>query len=109
MEHLNSHEWINIEKDIVTVGITAYALKEIGEIVNVELPEIGSMVKAKEDICVLESVKSAIDIYSPVSGKIVDTNKKLEEDISILNGDPENKGWLFKIECMDLKELKELK
>ena len=105
----DSHEWVKIEKNIAIVGITAYAKKEIGEIVNVELPKVGKMVKAQEEVCIIESTKSAIDVYSPVSGKIVEVNNRLIENISLINFSPEKEGWLFKVEAADLKELEGLK
>lgn len=104
-----SHEWIEIENNLATVGITAYAKKEIGEIVNVDLPKIGQKVRAKEEVCVVESTKSAIDIYSPLSGKIAEVNSGLIEDVDLINRSPEKEGWLFKIEVTDLKELEGLK
>jgi glycine cleavage system H protein len=104
-----SHEWIEIENDLATVGITAYAKKEIGEIVNVALPKIGQKVSAEEAVCVVESTKSAIDIYSPLSGKIAEVNSALIEDVDLINRSPEKEGWLFKIEVTDLKELEGLK
>jgi glycine cleavage system H protein len=100
-----SHEWIIIEDNIATVGITAYARKEIGEIVNLDLPKVGRKVRLGEEICVIESTKSAIDIYSPLSGKIVEVNGALIKDVGLINRSPEKEGWLFKIEATDLKEL----
>jgi glycine cleavage system H protein len=105
----DSHEWVKIDKNLATVGITAYAKKEIGEIVNVDLPAVGKVVKAKEEVCVIESTKSAIDVYSPVSGKIVEVNRELIDNLSLLNTSPEKEGWLFKIEATDLIELEGLK
>lgn len=105
----DSHEWVKIDKNLATVGITAYAKKEIGEIVNIELPEVGKEVKAHEEVCIIESTKSAIDVYCPLSGKIVAVNRKLIDNISLINTSPENEGWLFKIEVTDLDELEGLK
>lgn len=105
----DSHEWVKIDKNLATVGITAYAKKEIGEIVNVDLPIVGKVVKAQEEVCIIESTKSAIDIYSPISGKIVEVNNKLIENVSLINSSPEKDGWLFKIESTNLKELEDLK
>lgn len=103
-----SHEWIKVEKNIVTVGISSYAKKEIGEIVNVALPTLGKKIKANEEVCVIESTKSAIDIYSPVSGRIVEVNSELIDNLSLINESPENEGWLFKVEVEDIKELEGL-
>jgi glycine cleavage system H protein len=100
-------EWIKIEGDVVTVGISSCAAKEIGEIVSIELPKIGRKVKKGDEVCVLESNKAAFDIYAPISGKIVEINKKLKTDLSDLNNYPESRGWLFKVESSNLKELEE--
>jgi len=100
-----THEWIKIEGNIGTVGISASAKEEIGEIVNLELPKVGKTVKAHEEVVVLESAKSAIDISSPVSGKIVAVNKKLEKNLALINEKPESDGWLYKIEISNLPEM----
>lgn len=105
MKFTPSHEWIKVEDLTGTVGITAYAKKELGDIVFVELPKVGSFVKMGEEVCVLESTKAAADVYAPVSGKIVAVNDKLKESLSELNTSPETAGWLFKIELSDLKDL----
>ncbi len=99
------HEWVKIEGNIATVGISRDAKEEIGEIVNLELPKIGRVVKAHEEVCVLESAKSAIDVSSPVAGKIVEVNQKLKKSLDALNKKPEGEGWLFKIEVKTLSEM----
>ena len=101
------HEWVKVNKTVATVGLLLYAKKEIGEIVNIRLPKVGKKVKKDESICILESMKSAIDIYAPISGKIVAVNEKLKSDLNLINQDPENEGWLFKIESTDVQELEE--
>jgi glycine cleavage system H protein len=93
----DTHEWIKIEKEIGIVGISAYAKNEIGEVVNIQLPKVGRIVKAHEEVCILESAKSAIDVSSPVSGKIVEVNEKLKKNLRLINEKPESEGWLFKI------------
>lgn len=92
------HEWIEWVGNIAKVGILKSALKEIGEIVNIQFPETGKRVKKNEEILLLESSKSAIEIYSPLDGKIIEINNELKEDLSLLNRSPEDKGWLFKIQ-----------
>jgi glycine cleavage system H protein len=104
MKYTNSHEWIFLEKDIATVGISFFAKKHFGDIVYINLPKIGKVVKALDEVCILESTKSAVDIYSPVSGKITQVNKKLLKDLKDLNASPEDRGWLFKIKMTNLKE-----
>lgn len=92
-----SHEWIQIDGEIGTVGITKYAQEELGEIVYVQLPTLGKKISTGEEVAVLESTKAAADIYAPVSGEIVEVNTSLQENVSSLNKDPEQEGWLFKI------------
>lgn len=108
MKFTDTHEWISINGDIGTVGITDYAQKELGDIVYVELPNIGAAVKALQEAVVLESTKAAADVYSPVSGTIVEVNQKLADASELVNTAPEDDGWLFKVKLSDLKELNAL-
>jgi glycine cleavage system H protein len=108
MKYTDSHEWIKIEGNIGMVGITKYAQKELGEVVHIELPKVDSIVEAGDEVAVLESTKAAADIYSPVSGKVIGVNHKLQEDLSLINRSPEGEGWLFKIKLQDKRELEEL-
>ena len=108
MKFTDTHEWINVTGDIGTVGITDYAQQELGDIVYVELPNVGAAVKALQEAVVLESTKAAADVYSPVSGTIVEVNKKLNEATELVNSAPEDEGWLFKVRLNDLKELNSL-
>jgi glycine cleavage system H protein len=108
MRFTASHEWIHLDKTTGTVGITSYALKELGEIVFVELPKVGKNVKNGDEVCVLESTKAAVDIYTPVSGKIVEVNRELVSDLKRINQSPEKEGWLFKIQITDPKEYENL-
>ena len=100
-KYTKDHEWILIENNIGTVGITNHAQESLGDIVFIELPEIGKIVKTGSEVSVVESVKAASDIYSPLDGKIIDINNKLKDDPSIVNQDAENDGWFFKIEISD--------
>lgn len=108
MKYSPSHEWIRIENDIGTIGITAYAQKELGEVVYIELPKVGSTVRLGDEICVLESTKAAADVYSPVSGKVTQVNEQLKDKLELLNQAPENEGWLFKIALDDPKEVDQM-
>lgn len=105
MLYTESHEWIKLDGKIGTIGITKEAQKELGEIVFIELPKIGDKLKVKEEFCVLESTKAAIDVCAPASGKVVDVNEMLKRNPSLINQDAEGEGWLCKIELLDPEEL----
>lgn len=100
-----SHEWIRIENSQATVGITDHAQEELGEIVHIELPKVGDKLRLSEEVCVLESTKSAADIYAPVSGVVTEVNEKLRSDPSLINRSPEKEGWLFKMTIAKRDEL----
>lgn len=108
MKFTDSHEWIKVENGIGTVGITDHAQKELGEIVYIELPAVGKQVKAGQEVAVLESTKAAADIYSPVSGEIVEINQQLGDFIHHINASAESEGWLFKIKLSDHSETEKL-
>lgn len=108
MKFTPSHEWISIDKDIGTVGISMYAQKELGEVVYVQLPNIGKKVNAGDEIVVLESTKAAADIYSPVSGEIIAINDQLKDQLNLINESPETTGWLFKVKLSDPHEINKL-
>jgi glycine cleavage system H protein len=105
MYFTDSHEWIKVEGDVGTVGITAHAKKELGEIVFLQLPDIGREVTVGENVVILESTKAAADIYSPVSGQIVAVNDAVRNAPDLLNQSPEDIGWLFQIRLSNLQEL----
>ncbi len=105
MKYTESHEWIDTQSGIGTVGITDHAQKELGEVVFVELPAVGKHVQAGEEIAVLESTKAAADIYAPVSGEIVAINQKLGDFVHYINTSAEKEGWLFKIKLSAPAEL----
>ena len=109
LKYTPTHEYIRIEGDIGTVGITDHAQAELTDIVYVELPEAGKTVKAEAALCAVESVKAATEIYSPVSGEIVEVNAALESDPGLLNQQPFGEdGWIFKIRMSDPAEVKAL-
>ena len=106
---LSSHEWARQEEDgIVTVGISDYAQDQLGDIVFVELPELDSEVNQGDEAAVVESVKAASEVYSPMSGKIVDLNSSLEDSPEIVNSSAFEEGWFFKIEITDSSEFENL-
>ncbi|HSW73341.1 MAG TPA: glycine cleavage system protein GcvH [Chlamydiales bacterium] len=104
MKFTPSHEWITLQGNIGTVGITAHAVGELGEIVYIDLPKLGHKIKAGEEIAILESTKAAADIYSPVTGKITEVNSDLLTELDKLHSSPQKEGWLFKIELQNPKE-----
>jgi len=108
MKYTESHEWVMVVGKIATVGITEYAQKELGEVVYVELPKIGSKVKAGDESVVLESTKAAVDIYTPVSGTITAINTELKTHPEYVNHASEGSGWLFQIELTNPSELTSL-
>jgi len=104
----DTHEWIEVNGNEGTVGVSAYAQKELGEVVFVALPEVGRSVTAGEEIVILESTKAAADIYSPVSGTISQVNPKVKEAPDLLNQYPESEGWIYKITLSHPEELQSL-
>ncbi len=104
--YASSHEWVRkLDENTVEVGISNYAQESLGDVVYVELPEVGSEVTAKEECCAVESVKAASDIYAPVSGEISEVNSELDDEPELLNESPYEKGWMFRIKASDLSEL----
>ena len=101
----DEHEWIDVEGDTATVGITDYAQEQLGDIVFVELPEVGAQLAKGKDAAVVESVKAASDVYAPISGEVTEANAALEEDPALVNSSPEEDGWFFKLTIADKSEL----
>ena len=106
--YTDTHEWVKNEGNQVTVGLTDYAQSQLKDIVYVELPELGSNFKRGESIGVVESVKTAADLFSPVSGKVTETNATLKDSPQFVNEDPYGRGWILKMELLDKGELKRL-
>jgi glycine cleavage system H protein len=99
--YTKEHEWLTIDGDIVTIGITDHAQQQLGDVVFVELPELNREVTAGEACAVVESVKAASDVYAPLSGKIVETNQEIIDDPALVNSDAEGEGWFFRLEIDD--------
>ncbi|HSM53394.1 MAG TPA: glycine cleavage system protein GcvH [Erythrobacter sp.] len=104
----DEHEWIDVDGVTATVGITDYAQGQLGDIVFVELPAVGTNLDQGGDAAVVESVKAASDVYAPISGKVTEANENLEEDPALVNTDPEGDGWFFKMTVGDASELEGL-
>ena len=102
------HEWVRVEGDVATVGITDFAQGQLGDIVFVEVPEAGRQVTQGGDAAVVESVKAASDVYAPLSGEVVEGNAALEADPALVNSDPEGEGWFFKLRLSDNHQLNDL-
>ncbi len=99
------HEWIDLDGEIATVGITDYAQGQLGDVVFVELPDAGRTITKGDDAAVVESVKAASDVYAPVSGEIIEGNAELEAEPSLVNSDAEGDGWFFRMTLTDSSEL----
>lgn len=97
LKYTKTHEWIRIEGDTVTIGITDYAQSELGDIVYVDLPEAGKILQPGQSICTVESVKTVSDVYTPIGGEIIATNPDLEGSAELINQDPYSKGWIAKL------------
>lgn len=106
LKYASTHEWARLEEDgSVTVGITDHAQEALGDVVFVELPEVGTQLAASDEAGVVESVKAASDIYAPVAGEVIAVNGQLEDEPEIVNADPYNDGWFYKLQPSDASEL----
>jgi glycine cleavage system H protein len=105
MRFSKDHEWVDVDGDTATIGITAYAAEQLGDVVFVELPEPGKTVRAGDPLAVVESVKAASDVFAPVSGEVVHTNVALGETPETVNDGPESAGWFVKIKLTDPSQL----
>ncbi|TSE23940.1 glycine cleavage system protein GcvH [Tepidimonas aquatica] len=108
LRYTPEHEWIRVDGDIATVGITHHAQDALGDVVFVELPEVGKSLQQKDVAGVVESVKAAADVYAPVSGEVVEVNEALRADPSLANSDPLGAGWFFKVRLSNPSELDSL-
>ncbi|MCF6234720.1 MAG: glycine cleavage system protein GcvH [Rhodobacteraceae bacterium] len=107
MKYTEEHEWLEAEGDLMVVGISAHAAEQLGDVVFVELPEVGTQVTLDEEVVVIESVKAASDILAPLDGEIVEVNEALVENPGQVNEDPTGKGWFFKMKVSDASPLEE--
>ncbi|KAJ1820334.1 glycine cleavage system H-protein subunit [Coemansia sp. RSA 2671] len=107
-KYTSSHEWIEINKGVATIGITDYAQNALGDVVYVEVPEVGNRVEFDETVGVVESVKSTSDIYSPLTGEITDANAEVVKNTKLINRSPEKDGWLFKVKFESQEEVDNL-
>ncbi len=108
LKYMSSHEWVLIEGDVATVGITDHAQELLGDLVYIEVPEEGSSVSAGDSVGVIESVKAASDSYAPVTGEVVEVNSELEDAPERINQDPYGDGWMYKVSMEDAEEVSDL-
>ena len=108
LSYSDSHEWIQVESDIATIGITYFAQSELGDIVFVELPEIGEYAERGEIFGTVEAVKTVEDLIAPISGEVLEANETLEEDAKQINEDPYGAGWMIKVRIEDEEQIEEL-
>jgi len=108
LKYLSTHEWVRVEGDVATVGITDHAQNAMGDLVYVEVPEVGQQLNAGDEAGVVESVKAASDIYAPVSGEVVAVNEGLEDEPELVNTNPYGDGWMFQIKMSDPSDLDSL-
>ena len=108
VKYSKEHEWIKIEGDVGTIGITQHATEMLGDIVFVELPDVGTAVEKDGNAGVVESTKAASDVYTPISGEVVENNQAIVDDPAKINSDPENGAWFFKLKIKDKSELDSL-
>jgi glycine cleavage system H protein len=105
IRYSKEHEWVRVDGDVATIGISEHAQQQLGDVVFVELPEVGREVAQKTAMAVVESVKAASDVYAPISGKVVEVNEALNDDPALVNGDAEGAGWFCKLEIAKPAEL----
>lgn len=105
LKFTEEHEWLKLEGDVATVGITAHAAEQLGDLVFVELPEVGATFEKNGDAATVESVKAASDVYSPLAGEVVEVNQAIVDDPSLVNSDPQGAGWFFKLKLADVADI----
>jgi glycine cleavage system H protein len=105
LKYTEEHEWLDLDGDVATVGITKHAVELLGDVVFVQLPEIGAKFAKGDGAAVVESVKAASDVYAPLDGEVVEVNKAVVNDPALVNADPEGQGWFFKLRLDDIKAM----
>jgi glycine cleavage system H protein len=106
--YTEEHEWVRVEDDVCVVGITQFAQEELGEVVFVELPEVGQVFDAGDEIGTIESVKAVAEVYTPVAGEILEVNEAVADEPELINDDPHHEGWLVKVRYSSADDLKKL-
>ena len=107
-KYAKSHEYTHLDGDVATIGITEYAQKELGDVVFVELPQVGSQLEQNEEMGSIESVKAVSELFAPVTGEVTEVNERLRENPELVNSDPYGDGWMIKVRISDVSELDEL-
>jgi glycine cleavage system H protein len=105
LKFTDEHEWLNLDGDVATVGITAHAAEQLGDVVFVQLPEVGTKLAKGDGAAVVESVKAASDVYAPLSGEVVAVNQSVVNDPASVNADPQGNAWFFKLKLDDVKDM----
>jgi glycine cleavage system H protein len=108
LKYAKTHEWVAVEGDVATVGISAFAVEALTDLVFIELPKVGANVQPEQPFCEVESVKAVSDVYAPVAGEVIEVNKKLPDRLEILSTDPYGEGWIAKIRISDKSNLAKL-
>lgn len=105
LKFTEDHEWLNLDGEVATVGITTHAAEQLGDVVFVQLPEVGTKLAKGDGAAVVESVKAASDVYAPLSGEVVEVNQTVVDDPASVNADPQGKAWFFKLKLDDVKDM----
>ena len=105
LKFTEEHEWLNLDGEVATVGITAHAAEQLGDVVFVQLPEVGTKLTKGDGAAVVESVKAASDVYAPLSGEVVEVNRTVVDDPASVNADPQGRAWFFKLKLDDVKDM----
>jgi glycine cleavage system H protein len=105
LKFTDEHEWLNLDGEVATIGITAHAAEQLGDVVFVQLPEVGTKLAKGDGAAVVESVKAASDVYAPLSGEVVEVNQSVVDDPASVNADPQGKAWFFKLKLDDVKDM----
>lgn len=108
LKYTSDHEWIFVENDLATIGITAFAQEKLGDLVFVQLPKVGTILKAGGAAAIVEFVKAASDVYAPINGEVIGINEQVIQNPTLVNTDPAGKGWLFKVKVTDQLQLDNL-